>query len=183
MGKERRRAIRTVCSVSLYYRLLANIEFSEAFDAFSTKRTRMVIYDQLKHENHKLNFKLQTSENELAPILLNLNHQLSLFTDLLSMDMDALYKQTAPDVVISTTGMTLYLKEKAARGDILEIQLCLTATSPRILLITEIISCSPIADDNGYHCAVSFTFIDKEDKQRLKQFSEEKNLQRKQDLT
>ena len=173
--KERRQASRFNCSVALHYSVLASNEFSEVINAFNSKRQRMVIYDQLHYENTKLNFKLQSIESDTAPALLSLNNQLGLLTELISMDIDPLIRQTSSDIVISTTGMSFNVSNMIDIGNFIEIQLRMTNTSPRILILGEVVKCTLLEDTNfsQYLCAVSFTFLDIEDKERLKYFVNE----------
>jgi len=175
MKNERRQASRINCSVALNYSVLASNAFSEVINAFNSKRQRMVIYDRLRYENTKLNFKLQSSESETAPALLSLNSQLGLLTELMSMDIDPLFKQSSSDIVISTTGMSFNVDNMIDIGNFIEIQLRMTNTSPRILIMGEVVKCTMLEDTNfsQFHCAVSFTFLDIEDKERLKQFVEQ----------
>jgi len=170
--KERRKAHRVSCSISLNYKVLEKQEFTESFDAFSYKRKKMTIYDKLKYENTKLDFKLKTAEHETVNYLMALNTQLGLLTDLLSQDIDSRFEYTQSDIVFSVTGMSLIIKDWLETGVMLEMQLQLSTNTPRILVIAEVISCSANKEEAGFQCAVAFSYIDKEDKGQLEKLVE-----------
>ena len=165
--QERRKALRVSCSISLNYRVLDIQDFTESFDAFSHERKRMIIYDKLKYENRKLDFKLQTSEDESVNYLFSLNKQLSLLTELLSLDVDTKFEYTLSDTIISVAGMSFYIKDRLDTGVMIEMQLHMSPNAPRILVIAEVINCSVEKTGRGFRCSVSFSFIDKEDKEKL----------------
>ena len=109
--KERRVSPRTKCKFALTYKVLEDSEFQKAYDGFSEKHHRVVLFDHLVHANKKQDFKIKTLENELAPILSGLNEQMKLVIETLSLDFDVLHKQEVSDVVINLGGMLFHSNE------------------------------------------------------------------------
>ena len=172
ISKERRASPRTKCKFALTYRALEESEFQPACDNFSLKRQRIVLYDQLVRANKKQNFKLQTLKNELTPILDGLNEQMKLLIDTLSLDFDVLHTQEVLDVVINLGGMLFHSKEIIATGKIVELQLRLEVGTPRILVLSEVLRSELSEDNETISTIVSFTYVEAEDKEVLKDYTE-----------
>ena len=166
--KDRRVSPRARCSISLNYKLLDETAQQRLLDEFSGKRKHLMIYDQLDHSNKKEHFRLQTLENEMAPLLIGLSNQLRLLIDTLVLDLDMPIQQDCTDVVVNVGGMQFQTDTISPQGSVLELQLRLDLSTPRILIMAEVLR-SEQADETGkISTIVAFTYIEQEDKTRLK---------------
>lgn len=170
--KDRRSSPRTKCKFALTYKILDDSEFQQACDEFSEKRQRIVLFDQLVHANKKQDFKINTLEHELAPVLVGLNAQMKMLIETLSLDFDVLYKQEVSDVVINMGGMLFHSKEIVEQGKIVELQLRLEVGVPRMLVLAEVLKSEKKEGDDEISTIVSFTYIEQEDKLVLKEFAD-----------
>lgn len=172
--EERRASLRARCSISLSYKLLNEAAQQAVLYDFASKRKRLMLYDQLDHNNKKENFKLHTLESDLAHFLIGQNDQIRLLIDTLGMDFDILHKQPLSDVVINLGGMQFNSDEVLAKGSVLELQIRLSLSMPRILIMAEVLRSGSVAESDNTVTVVSFTYIEPEDKIILKNHVDDK---------
>lgn len=172
--KERRISPRSKCLASLTYKVLTGDEYRDLMEVFHEKRKRNILYDQLSYKNKAVNLKLKNMDNDLASVLADINDQLKLVEQTLSMNYDALHIQEEPEVVINTGGMLFHTRKILPVGSAVEIQLKLVPEIPRLLIIAEILRSEHTIKSEKITTTVAFTYTEPEDKKLLRDFVEQR---------
>ena len=167
---ERRVSPREKFPISLTYKILNDQDYRQLMEGFDEKRERIVLYDQLDFKNRIVSLKLNNIDNELIPILSDINDQLKILKQTLSVNVDILYTQIASDVTINLGGMLFNTEEQLHIGTVIELQLKLTEEIPRLLIVAVVLRSKSGSTSGAFTTAIAFTYTVPGDKAILMDF-------------